>query len=211
MTSTRTRILEAALACFVEHGAATTIEQVRATAGVSIGSLYHHVGDRRGLVAAVREWLLREYQTGFLAVLEDEDDPEVAIATTVRFHVGWCLARPDAARFLLAGPAWDPADDGGSGGDGTTGAGPAGTRDDGAPTSGLAAANRDFFRRVRTWLRPHVRYGAVRDVDVLTAYALWLGPAQERCRLWVTGRADPPDAAVVDVLADAAVRSLCIP
>lgn len=190
MTSTRTRILDAALASFVARGvAATTIEQVRAAAGVSIGSLYHHFGDRQGLVAALREALLRDYQAGFVATLEEEDEAAAGIAATVRYHVTWCTTHADAARFLLLEA-------------------PQGRRG-GAAEAGLEEANQAFFRRVLAWLRPHIRYGAVRRLDLDTAYALWLGPAQERCRLWLDGRSAPPDDAVVATLADAAVRSLC--
>ncbi|WP_052669077.1 TetR/AcrR family transcriptional regulator [Nitriliruptor alkaliphilus] len=191
MTDTRTRILEAALACFVERGvAATTIDAVRAASGASTGSLYHHFGDRQGLIAAVHGWLLDDYHAGFLAVLDDQDDPVVGVAEVVRFHVGWCTARPDAARFLLEEPGPTSSQLGGE---------------------EVAAANAVFLRRVLAWLRPHVRYGAVRELDVATAYALWLGPAQERCRLWVRGRAAEPDEAEIEVLAEAAVRSLCTP
>lgn len=189
MTDTRTRILEAALACFVERGvAATTVDAVREASGASTGSLYHHFGDRQGLIAAVHGWLLGDYHDGFLAVLEEQDDPAAGVAEVVRFHVGWCTARPDAARFLLEEP------------------GPTSTQLGGEE---VAAANEAFFRRVLTWLRPHVQYGAVRRLEVATAYALWLGPSQERCRLWVRGRAPEPDETEIEVLADAAVRSLC--
>jgi AcrR family transcriptional regulator len=188
MTDTRARILDAALACFVQQGvAATTVEDIRTAAGVSIGSLYHHVGDRHRLAAAVHAWLLEDYQQGFLRVVEAEGDAAAGIAAAVCYHLDWCLERPDAATYLLTEHV------------------PAADQPGGQP---IADANRAFLRHVLAWLRPHVAYGVVRDLDVDLAYALWLGPAQERCRLWLAGRAERPAEQEVRILADAAVRCL---
>lgn len=190
MPSTRTRILTAALACFSERGvSATTIERIRRAAGVSVGSLYHHFVDRHELAAAVHRWLLEDYQQGFLDVLEAEAGAAQGIAAAVGYHLTWCAERPDAARYLLTEPV------------------PTGARPGGAE---LAAANRAFLRRVLAWLRPHVGYGVVHPLDVELAYALWLGPSQEYCRLWLTGRAPAPGPVQAEALADAAVRCLVV-
>ncbi|VFT27135.1 transcriptional regulator [Pseudomonas aeruginosa] len=46
-SSRKDEILQAALACFSEHGVdATTIEMIRDRSGASIGSLYHHFGNK---------------------------------------------------------------------------------------------------------------------------------------------------------------------
>lgn len=55
-------ILLAALACFNEHGLEpTTIEMVRLRCNTSVGNLYHHFGNKEGLVAAL-----------FFCALEDQ-------------------------------------------------------------------------------------------------------------------------------------------
>ncbi|MCP2262589.1 transcriptional regulator, TetR family [Streptoalloteichus tenebrarius] len=49
----RTRLLDAARAAFVERGADVPLEEVARRAGVGIGTLYRHFGDRSGLIRQV--------------------------------------------------------------------------------------------------------------------------------------------------------------
>jgi hypothetical protein len=99
----------------------------------------------------------------------------------------WCLRdRPDHARFLLFH----------------------GDAARGALSDGFADANQAFFRRVAGWWKPHVRYGAMRDLDFDLTYALWLGPAQEFCRLRLTGRTTISSDHAEQALADGAWLAL---
>jgi AcrR family transcriptional regulator len=170
----RDAILDAGLRAFLRDGVAgAPIQHVAADAGVSIGGLYHHFGDKRGLAAAIYERALASYQQAFLAVLGD--DVEAGVRAVVTRHLDWCLREhPDEARFLLfhAEAAGD-----------------------------LAAGNRAFFRAVLEWWRPR----APRELPFDVIYAMWLGPAQEFCRLALAGRTtiDPGDT-----LADAAWAAL---
>ena len=62
--SSRDKLLASALACFDEHGlTGMTIEQIRRQANSSIGSLYHHFGNREGLIAALFLQLLDDRET----------------------------------------------------------------------------------------------------------------------------------------------------
>jgi AcrR family transcriptional regulator len=181
----REAITEAALRSFLEHGIADTpIESICAAANASVGSVYHHFGDKRGLAHAVYAEALMGYQAAFLAALRTHpDDAEQGVQATVRAHVKWCLTdQPERARYLLfhGDAARDTA----------------------------AGLNREFFAEVLRWWRPHVRYGAVRDVDLDLAYALWLGPAQEYCRLRLAGRTKVAPKRAVPELADAAWQSV---
>ena len=58
-------ILDAALEAFAERGtAAATVDDVRRRSGASVGSIYHHFGDKEGLAAALYVEGLRSYQEG---------------------------------------------------------------------------------------------------------------------------------------------------
>jgi len=49
-------ILREALACFNEVGIeATSIETIRARCDTSVGAIYHHFGNKEGLVAAITD------------------------------------------------------------------------------------------------------------------------------------------------------------
>ncbi|HZQ37336.1 MAG TPA: helix-turn-helix domain-containing protein, partial [Dehalococcoidia bacterium] len=60
----RRAILTAAVACFAEKGVqATTLEEIRLRAGVSIGSIYYHFADKQQLAhSAYVEGLEGYYQ-----------------------------------------------------------------------------------------------------------------------------------------------------
>jgi AcrR family transcriptional regulator len=185
----RAAILDAALAGFLEHGVAdASIEQICVRAGASVGSVYHHFGDKGGLAGAVYLEALHDYQATFLAALERApDDAEAGVRAGVETHVRWCLRkRPERARFLFFY------------GDTARNASP----------GALDRLNRDFFAQVLRWWRPHAHYGALLDIDLDLAYALWLGPVQEFCRLRLSGRTKLAPARATRTLADAAWQSL---
>src|SRR4051812_40505721 len=99
--SRRSEIMDAALACFGERGyEETTIEEIRARSGASVGSIYHHFGGKDRIADALYTEALRDYQSGFLDLLRH--DAERAIKGVVRHHLRWVEANPELARFLLA-------------------------------------------------------------------------------------------------------------
>lgn len=177
---TRDRILSAALDAFVDRGVvATSVEDVCERSGASVGSVYHHFSSKEGIAEALVARGLRDYQEAFVAELLRHDSAEAGVRAVVRFHLRWCAENRAMMRFLLR--------HGGS-----------------APPE----QNREFFARVLAWWRPHAHYGAVRDLPLDLVYALWLGPVQEYCRLWLAGRAGPAPRTAAPVLADGAWHAL---
>lgn len=54
MVETRAKLIAAARSAFAEQGyAAASMDELTASAGLTRGALYHHFGDKRGLMAAV--------------------------------------------------------------------------------------------------------------------------------------------------------------
>jgi AcrR family transcriptional regulator len=84
-------ILDAALRGFADKGlAGTTVEEVRRRSGASVGSIYHHFGDKEGIAAALYVAALGDYQEGLLAVLAAaDDDPQRTVEALVRHHLRW--------------------------------------------------------------------------------------------------------------------------
>ncbi|WP_308820130.1 TetR/AcrR family transcriptional regulator [Pseudonocardia alni] len=174
MSSTRRdAILDAALDSFLQHGlAGASIEDVCARSGASVGSIYHHAGGKAGLAGAVHASALGDYRSSLRAVFaehtgRDRRDARAGIQAVVKRHLVWCLdERPRQARFLLLF---------------------ADTARHHAP-AGLADETKDFFSTVMQWWRAHVRHRNVRDLPFDLLYPLWLGPAQEYCRMALTGQ-----------------------
>src|SRR5690349_498545 len=88
--SSRDDIAAAAVELFVERGvAATRVEDILAAAGVSVGSLYHHFGDKLNLAATVYLDLLQRFQTDMLVELDRHVNTEEAVRGLVAAYLQW--------------------------------------------------------------------------------------------------------------------------
>jgi AcrR family transcriptional regulator len=186
--SRREAILEAALVEFNAKGlAGTSIADLRRRSGASVGSIYHHFGDKDGIAAALHLEGLVDYQGGFLAALTGATGARDGIERGVRHHVQWIARNRELARFMLLG------------------------RDAGttlATERPLRELNRRFFGAVQRWAAPLVENGEIRELSPELLTALWIGPSQEIARHWLAGRTRVNPAEVVPILAEAAWRSM---
>ena len=174
----RDRLLQVARRRFAVDGVLVpTLDEVRREAEVSVGALYHHFPDKPALAAAVYAQLISEYQAGFVTMLRDHDIAEGGIRGGVAYHLRWVTEHRGEARLLLG----DPLD-----------------------SAALRDANREFFAAVRDWWRPHHAYGALQPMRLGVTAALWLGPAQEYSRYWITGEEAKMPRDAVDTFASAA-------
>jgi AcrR family transcriptional regulator len=180
MSARRDAILEAALEAFTERGVeGTTIEQIRVRSGASVGSIYHHFGDKQGLADALYVEGLRRYQAGFLDVLARQSDAERGVKALVRHHLRWVAANPDLARYLLRRREVDDE-----------------------------AANAALRRESADWLARQRKAGRLRPLPNELTFVLLIGGAQEFCRLWLAGRAQISIERAERPLAEAAWRAL---
>ncbi len=178
-SSRRDAILEAALECFDERGVAgTTIEDVRARSGASVGSIYHHFSSKEGIAAALYLAALRDYQVGALEALRAG-----GIRGMVEHYVAWIAADARRARYLLERREPEVA---------------RASRDE------LAELNRAFFAAIREWAASN----DVRQLPLDLFHAVVLGPAQEWARHWLSGRGDTEPAEAARVLSDAAEAAI---
>jgi AcrR family transcriptional regulator len=185
----RAAILEAALAEFTAHGVAgASIEDIRRRAGASVGSIYHHFGDKDGIAGALYLEGLRDYQDGVLATLAEAASTREGVEDSVRHHVRWIAEHRDLARFLLLGRD---------------------ARVVVATERPLRELNRRFFSAVVKWTRPRVEAGELRALEPELLTALWIGPSQDLARHWLAGRTRISLIDAGPQLADAAWRCLC--
>ncbi|MFE9579522.1 TetR/AcrR family transcriptional regulator [Nocardia sp. NPDC006044] len=178
----RDRLLLAAERQFAERGALdATLAQIREAAGASVGALYHHFPDKADLYRQVWANALVDYQRHFWSAVGDSSDAREGVAAGVREHLRWVADNQYRAKVLLS-------------------ARPPGVRE--------SDSNREFLRNVARWWRTHAGYGAVRDLSLDLVYALWLGPAQEYARHWLSGDLVAAPTDIADELADAAWLTL---
>jgi AcrR family transcriptional regulator len=186
--SRRDAILDAALVEFNAKGVAgTSIADIRRRSGASVGSIYHHFGDKEGIASALHLEGLIDYQGGFLAALTGATGARDGVERGVRHHVQWIARHPDRARFMLLG------------------------RDAGltlATERPLRELNRRFFGAVQRWVAPLVENGELRELSPEVLTALWIGPSQELARHWLAGRTRVNPAEAAPVLAEAAWKSM---
>ena len=184
----RAAILDAALVEFTAHGVAgASIEDIRRRSGASVGSIYHHFGDKDGIAGALYLEGLRDYQRGFLEVLRSSQSTREGVEAAVQHHLAWVTTHRELARFLLLG------------------------RDASmvvATARPLRELNRRFFGEVARWTGPRIQRGELRDLSPQVQSALWIGPGQELARHWLAGdrRSSVTDAA--PALAEAAWKCL---
>jgi AcrR family transcriptional regulator len=188
-TVRRGAILEAALVEFTAHGVAgASIEDIRRRSGASVGSIYHHFGDKDGIAGALYLDGLRDYQEGLLATLRDAESTRVGVESAVHHHIRWITEHRDLARFLFLGRD---------------------ARAVVATERSLRDLNRRFFTAVLRWTRPRVEHGELRDLEIELLTALWIGPSQDLARHWLGGRSRISLIDAAPQLADAAWRCLC--
>lgn len=154
--------------------------------GSSVGSLYHHFGNKEGIAAALYEEGISEYQRGILEVLAGGGSVDTVIGNLVRRHLAWVMVNPAWARFLLEmGRA--PA---------TASAHPA-----------VQQGNEALLEKLDDWARPHTAAGDIVDVPPMTLLALVLGPCHAMARAWLAGDAALTES-TIDVIAAAVVRAV---
>ena len=187
------QILLVALQCFTEHGiAGTTIDMIRQASDMSVGSLYHHFGNKDKIAAAVFIQGMREFGDllrGYLAAVEVSDviDPrrkaEQGIKAIVYANVDCITDNPDWARFVFHHRSIvSKADDGNK----------------------LAGDMQLFFQQLLTWFKPSVRQGVLRSTSIELLSSLISGPCHDYARHWLAGRYKTPLAEHREEFANAA-------
>jgi len=184
----RRTILAAALACFAEKGVqATTLEEIRLRAGVSIGSIYYHFADKQQLAHSAYVEGLESYYQAVLRDLAQHQDAQAGLEGLVRSTLER-LAEP-SSWLHLAFPAHELH----------LGA---------AAAVVVANLDREFAADLAGWLAPHIATGTLAPLPVAFYLALLFGPCDRVAEAWRAGRREPGLAEAQQVLASAAWAAL---
>lgn len=186
--SRKQEILDAALACFTEHGIeATTIDMIRERSGSSVGSMYHHFGSKESIAGALYVDALAGYHAYQQELLSAASSAEEGVKAIAHAYVDWISDNPDKARFVLYGRGVLAKSD---------------------MANELKERTREKMAGVQAWFRPHIEAGRLKKLPLEVYGSLITGPAHDYARLWLTGRAKTNIKAYREVFAEAAWNAL---
>lgn len=181
-------ILQAALHCFLKRGVeATSIDDIRLQCNASVGSIYHHFGNKEGIAAALFLKATSDHSQRLLANLAAAESAEAGIRSIVGNYIDWVGEHPDLARFLfLARTAISRSEHG----------------------ERLDKARQDHFAEIFRWFDGCLARGELRVLPREVYPALILGPTQDYCRAWLAGRVKAPPQAYRGIFEEEAWRAV---
>lgn len=104
----RQKVLQCALQCFTDFGVeGTTIDMIRDASGMSVGSLYHHFGNKERIASELFRAGMKDYASlvkhYLLDVFERSAMPslEGAVKALVYANVDWISNNPQWAHFVF--------------------------------------------------------------------------------------------------------------
>ena len=180
----REAILAAALTRFIDHGVeATTVDDLCSEAGCSIGSLYHHFGNKEGVASGLFIDGITRLNADLLRKLKRCKSAQQSVRTVVTQYSDWVTSHRDLARYLLNSRDISFSVE---------------TKDQ------LREIHRAHITEVFRWFGPFVRDGAMKALPVETYVPIISGPIQDYTRHWLAGQVQESPARVKTVFADAA-------
>jgi len=184
------QVVAAALICFTEKGVEkTTVADICRRSGCSVGSLYHHFGNKEGVAGELFIHAIELLNSDLLERLLRCRTVASGVRTVVTQYSDWVTAHPDYARYLHSGDVeFTPA---------------ARTR--------LREIYRDHIAAVFDWFYPFVAGGEMRALPPETYVPLISGPIRDYTRQWLSGRVKKEPAAVKTVFAEAAWNAVKTP
>lgn len=187
----RDAILAAALECFSTLGYdRTTLADIRARAGASTGSIYHHFSSKEQIAASLYLQGVVETQEAGLEALLRTTSGRDGIAALVGSYIDWVVTHPDKARFLLTmrhEPFLDTEE----------------------PV--IDQLNEQVQQQAAQWYADRIAAGELPDIDPSLRRALVFGPCRHWAGSWLRGAATttPEDAKrLIARAAYAALQSL---
>jgi len=186
---TRQRILDSALACFLEDGyEQATIARIRERSGVSNGALFHHFPSKEAVADALYVQAIESFQSGLWGMLRRRPRSlHVAVRGTIAHQLSWVELNRDLATFVYARGHLDWESEG---------------------AAEVSALNAELSSAFRAWMTPLIDRGELRVSSMLLISAIVNGPAHAIARRWLAGQLESRPSTYVEVLADAAQAAL---
>ena len=161
-------ILARSLACFNDQGIeATTIEVIRVACETSVGAIYHHFGNKDGLIAALFFCALDDQAHGLSQRLSGARNLEEGVHAMVLSYVEWVVAEPELARFMYQARSFVAK---------------------GPHAQTLVDRNRTRNRHVLNWFSQRDDGSRLSRCPPDLLPSLIIGPSENYCRAWLSTR-----------------------
>jgi AcrR family transcriptional regulator len=161
--------------------------EIRAAAGMSNGSLFHHFENKEGIAVAVFVNLVRSYQAEIGEKLRPTRRAAEGIDAFIRTHNLWIESDPDGARILFNGhhPSWSHD-----------------------ALLKIRAENQGFGQTLVDWKNNLEDRDRLNDWSFALILATLVGPTQVMCRAWLSGQSKVPPSENVENLVKLAQKAL---
>ncbi|HSH03484.1 MAG TPA: TetR/AcrR family transcriptional regulator [Anaerolineae bacterium] len=186
--SRRQQILDATLAQFSQHGLTnTTIAAISQRSGASVGSIYHHFGDREGILYALYHQSFAACFATLTAAVLAETTAEAGVRALVTTYLDWIATHEDNGRFIYEASGRDLLLN---------------------HQDQILAFKNAFYTDIMTWLQPHIAAGHIIPLPPWAYDVIIMGPAHEFARRWLAGLRPMPLPTAQTIIADAIWRAI---
>jgi len=181
-------ILEHALACFNELGIeATTIDAIKTRCGTSVGAIYHHFGNKEGILSTLFFIAQDDQRAEVKTTLQGANTLQDAVYILVQSYVDWVTNHPGWARFLFQARS-------------AVAKGP--------HRQQLEDRNIENYRDLKERLLSldHEPHEIIQSAELLPS--LIIGPSEYFCRAWLSQRTQTSPTGYREQLAESAWRAI---
>ncbi len=183
----KNRVMQVALTHFSKAGIErTNVGDILKDAQCSVGSLYHHFGNKEGIAEALFIEGIRQFNGGLLAALLTRRTGETGVRAIIRYCCQWVTEQPALAAFLLSREI----------------------KLSESAKRELKELDRAFGQALYDWFVPHVQKGELLELPRSLYIPIICGPTLEYSRLWLSGRNRRSPDDVSALLAEAAWQSI---
>ena len=183
----KNRVMQVALTHFSKAGIErTNVGDILKDAQCSVGSLYHHFGNKEGIAEALFIEGIRQFNSGLLAALLSRRTGETGVRAIIQYCCQWVTEQPALAAFLLSREI----------------------KLSESAKRELKELDRAFGQALYDWFVPHVQKGELLELPRSLYIPIICGPTLEYSRLWLSGRNGRSPDDVSALLAEAAWQSI---
>lgn len=184
----RQAILAATLQAVAARGLhKTTITEIQQRSGASVGSIYHHFGDREGVLYALYIESLTDCFTQLSAALQQAATARDGIRGMACAYLTWVEVNPERASFIYEASQGDLLR---------------------SYRSAILQFKEAFYMDMVTWMRPYLQSGELITLPPWAYDAILMGPAHEFARRWLGGLQKLSMADAQTIIADAVWRAI---